>query len=568
MSNNTEFNSNSNDWNKWIEDAISKKLQLLNIMNLNNFIILKKLVPAAWKDSTSTRRREVDFHDNVIRFYDVTTSIKENQRKEYSLVIEYAENGTLRKYLKENFQNLIWKDKINLAFQLAYAVSCLHDEGIVHRDLHSNNVLVHQNTVKVADFGLSKRIEETSNSQSKTFGLIPYTDPKSFNKNCWNIEPDNRPTINQVVDELKVLVLKTKDNIIKDFNLNDNNKDIQSSTNQQPILNVEISENIDSLHGDLSQVIQNFNIMMNTDDIETSISSNNISENSFNMIMNDIINLSDEYDDNEIKKQKISIYLNSHDITLHEINNLSNQDDSNSIVLLGIISYLGINTNVDKKKAFELFQKASELGNSSGIYNIANLGNAFGMNNLGYCYENGIGTDIDKKKVFEIYQKAADLGNLFGINNLGYCYENGVGTDIDKKRALALYQKAAYLGNSFGINNLGHYYVNGIGNMKNAFELYQKAADLGNSFGINNLGRCYENGIGTDIDKEKALELYRKAADLGNLLGVNNVGRCYKNGIGTDVDMKKAIESYLKAADSKYALGLLLLLLCYLILFL
>jgi serine/threonine protein kinase len=41
-------------------------------------------------------------------------------------------------------------------------------------------VLVHQNTVKLADFGLSKRIEEKSNSQSKLFGSIPYIDPKSF----------------------------------------------------------------------------------------------------------------------------------------------------------------------------------------------------------------------------------------------------------------------------------------------------------------------------------------------------------------------------------------------------
>ncbi|CAB5336642.1 unnamed protein product [Rhizophagus irregularis] len=94
-------------------------------------------------------QREVDFHDNVIRFYGVTTSSKDDQRKD--------------------------------------AVSCLHDEGIMHRDLHSNNVLIHQNIVKLADFGLR---EEPIPNISKDYIKI-YTD-------CWNIEPDNRPTINQV----------------------------------------------------------------------------------------------------------------------------------------------------------------------------------------------------------------------------------------------------------------------------------------------------------------------------------------------------------------------------------
>ena len=49
--------------------------------------------------------------------------------------MEYADGGTLRNYLKENFDDLTWKDKYNLAHQLSCAVLCLHDEGIIHRDL-------------------------------------------------------------------------------------------------------------------------------------------------------------------------------------------------------------------------------------------------------------------------------------------------------------------------------------------------------------------------------------------------------------------------------------------------
>jgi len=49
--------------------------------------------------------------------------------------MEYANNGTLKNYLKENSKNLTWDDKYKLAYQLSCGVSCLHKEGIVHCDL-------------------------------------------------------------------------------------------------------------------------------------------------------------------------------------------------------------------------------------------------------------------------------------------------------------------------------------------------------------------------------------------------------------------------------------------------
>ena len=58
-----------------------------------------------------------------------------DQMKKYSLVLEYADSGTLDAYLNKYFNELDWNDKLNLAFQLASAVESMHCCGIIHRDL-------------------------------------------------------------------------------------------------------------------------------------------------------------------------------------------------------------------------------------------------------------------------------------------------------------------------------------------------------------------------------------------------------------------------------------------------
>jgi serine/threonine protein kinase len=49
--------------------------------------------------------------------------------------MEYAVEGSLQNYLKENFKKLTWEDKYKLAYQLICVISFLHDEEIIHHNL-------------------------------------------------------------------------------------------------------------------------------------------------------------------------------------------------------------------------------------------------------------------------------------------------------------------------------------------------------------------------------------------------------------------------------------------------
>jgi serine/threonine protein kinase len=53
----------------------------------------------------------------------------------YIMVLEYANEGNFRDYLKKKFDSLQWENKIQMALDITCGLKCLHSNDIIHRDL-------------------------------------------------------------------------------------------------------------------------------------------------------------------------------------------------------------------------------------------------------------------------------------------------------------------------------------------------------------------------------------------------------------------------------------------------
>ncbi|MBR4935237.1 MAG: protein kinase, partial [Anaerotignum sp.] len=113
-------------------------------------------------------------HPNIVRAYDVGEDGDVNY-----IVNEYIHGDTLKKAIKEKapFDS---RSTINVAIQIASALSQAHKAHIVHRDIKPQNILVGTDgVVKVTDFGIARAATaSTMTTTANAAGSVHYFSPE------------------------------------------------------------------------------------------------------------------------------------------------------------------------------------------------------------------------------------------------------------------------------------------------------------------------------------------------------------------------------------------------------
>ena len=89
-------------------------------------------------------------------------------------------DDSLTHFLEESRERLPYHLEVDLCHDIALAIVYLHSNGIIHRDLSSNNVLlIAGSRAKVTDFGMSKLLETTPHA-TQCPGTMVYMSPEAL----------------------------------------------------------------------------------------------------------------------------------------------------------------------------------------------------------------------------------------------------------------------------------------------------------------------------------------------------------------------------------------------------
>ncbi len=111
---------------------------------------------------------------NIVKVIDVC--FNENI---YYIVMEYIDGFTLKEFIK-NKKVLSVEETVHISLQILKALHHAHENGIVHRDIKPQNIMVlNDGNIKVTDFGIARFAREEARTMTeKALGTVHYISPE------------------------------------------------------------------------------------------------------------------------------------------------------------------------------------------------------------------------------------------------------------------------------------------------------------------------------------------------------------------------------------------------------
>ncbi|WP_419883793.1 Stk1 family PASTA domain-containing Ser/Thr kinase [Peribacillus sp. B-H-3] len=125
-------------------------------------------------------------HPNIVSIYDVG-----EEDDIYYIVMEYVNGLTLKQYIQKHYPVPIRK-ALDIMKQITAAISHAHHNGIIHRDIKPQNILIdEQGTVKITDFGIAMALSSTNITQTNAvLGSVHYLSPEQARGGMANKKSD------------------------------------------------------------------------------------------------------------------------------------------------------------------------------------------------------------------------------------------------------------------------------------------------------------------------------------------------------------------------------------------
>ncbi|KAF0541169.1 kinase-like protein [Gigaspora margarita] len=125
----------------------------------------------------------VNNHDNVIKFLGITAG-PETSSNNYMLVLQYADSGNLKDHLQRKTHDgvfkIFWTELMEIAEQIIFGLQHLHNNNMVHGNLHPKNILTNNGKILISGFGSAWKFDDSLMSPFEEGVTFEYSDPQIF----------------------------------------------------------------------------------------------------------------------------------------------------------------------------------------------------------------------------------------------------------------------------------------------------------------------------------------------------------------------------------------------------